>query len=62
MPISNPEVEAGDKTEGIIGYKKRRMSLKQGLAGVFQNSNRPQLFISAVSATGTRFIASGGVT
>ena len=20
MPISNPEVEAGDKTDGIIGY------------------------------------------
>ena len=36
MPISNPEVEAGDKTDGSIGYKKRRVSLKQGLAGVFQ--------------------------
>ena len=48
--ISNPEVEAGNKTDGIIGYKKRCVSLKQGLAGVFQriqssrsnvNSNRP---------------------
>ena len=36
MPISNPEVEAGDKTDGIIGYKKRRVSLKQHLAGVFR--------------------------
>ena len=36
MPISNPEVEAGDKSDGIIGYKKRRVSLKQGSAGVFQ--------------------------
>ena len=26
MPISNPEVEAGDKTDGIIGYKKRCVS------------------------------------
>ena len=29
MPVSNPEVEAGDKTDGIIGYKKCRVSLKQ---------------------------------
>ena len=36
MPISNPGVEAGDKTDSIIGYKKRLVSLKQGLAGVFQ--------------------------
>ena len=36
MPVSNPEAEAGDKTYGIIGYKKLRVSLKQGLAGVFQ--------------------------
>ena len=36
MPISNPEVEDGSKTDGIIGYKKRRVSLKQGLAGVSQ--------------------------
>ena len=35
MPISNPEVEVGDKTDGIMGYKKRRVSLKQGLASVF---------------------------
>ena len=26
MPISNPEVEAGDETDRIIGYKKRRGS------------------------------------
>ena len=36
MPISNPEVEARGKTDGIIGYKKRRVSLKQGWAGVLQ--------------------------
>ena len=36
MHISNPEVEAGDETDSIIGYKKRRVSLKQGLAGIFQ--------------------------
>ena len=35
MPISNPEVEAGDETDRIIGYKKRHVSLKQGLAGAF---------------------------
>ena len=33
MPISNPEVDAGDKANDIIGYKKRRLSLKQRLAG-----------------------------
>ena len=26
MPISNPEVKARDKTDGDIGYKKRRVS------------------------------------
>ena len=36
MPISNPDVETGDETDGIIGYKKRNMSPKQGLAAVFQ--------------------------
>ena len=24
MRISNPEVEAGDTTDGIVGYKERR--------------------------------------
>ena len=38
VPTSNPEVEAGDKADGIIGYKKRRVSLKQGLTGVFQKT------------------------
>ena len=36
IPISNPEVETEDEMGGIIGYKKRRMSLKPRLAGVFQ--------------------------
>ena len=31
MPISTPEVAAGNKTDSIIGYKKRRVSLKQTL-------------------------------
>lgn len=30
MPISNPEVKAGDETDGVIGQKKRRVSLKPG--------------------------------
>ena len=42
MPLSNPEVEAGDATDSIIGYKKRRVSLKQGLAGVFQRIQSSQ--------------------
>ena len=42
MSISNPEVEAGDKTDGIIGFKKRRVSLKQGLASVFQRIQSSQ--------------------
>ena len=29
MPVSNPEIEAGGETDGIISYKKRRVSLKQ---------------------------------
>ena len=39
MPVSNLEVETGNETDGIIvvGHK-RRMSLKQGLAGVFQRA------------------------
>ena len=36
MPILNPEVDARDETDGIIGYKKCRVSPEQGLAGVFQ--------------------------
>ena len=34
MSVPNPEVEAGGKTDGIIGFNKRRVSLKQSLAGV----------------------------
>ena len=34
VPILNPDVETGDVTDGVIGYRKRRLSLKQGLAGV----------------------------
>ena len=38
VPISNPEVETGNEADGIIGCRKRGMSLKQGscLAGLFQ--------------------------
>ena len=42
MPISNPEVEAGDETDGIIGNKKRRVRLKQGVAAVFRRIRSSQ--------------------
>ena len=45
MPISNPEVEAGDETDYIIGYKKRRVSLKQRLAGVFQRIQSSRSYV-----------------
>ena len=63
MPISNPEVDARYMTDGIVGYKKRRVSLKQCLARLFlriQSSrgnvdcNRPHC------SMGIRIIASQG--
>ena len=42
MPILYPEVEAVNKADDIIGYKKRRVSLKQGLDGVFKRTKSSQ--------------------
>ena len=48
MLISNPGVDAGDKTDGIIGYKKRRVSLKQGLASAFLRIQILEAMLTAI--------------
>ena len=45
MPISNLEAETGDNKDGIIGYKKHHMSLKQCVADVLQRIQRPQSIV-----------------